>query len=181
MSESSIVPSDCFETNASTQNKLTVKNLNVQRNTTALITRCDSLNVDASLIIGTTDAKIKSFDSIPINLDISVSDPNLNLSLNDNLSKYVPLTTTVFLQAEIYLGNPPALTGPSLIAQIDTKYAPKTQQTFYGDLPLYNANPPFPFTSQVALKLDTNGQITLSFLGGTIGYLKIPIQFSYLL
>lgn len=181
MSESSIVPSDCFETNASIQNKLKIKNLTVQRDTTTFITRCDSLNVDTSLVIGTTDAKIKSFDSTPINIDISVSDPNLNLSLNDNLSKYVSLTNTVFLQAEIYLGNPPALTGPSLIAQIDVEYAPTTQQTFYGNLPMYNSNPPIPFDSQLALKLDTNGQITLSFIGGIIGYLKIPIQFSYLL
>lgn len=177
----SIVPSDSLKTNTIVHDKLKIGTLTVQSTAQSINAQCKTLNISGSLNIVETNAKIAVFDFTPIDIDISVALPALNLSLNDNISKYVSLTNTVYLQAEIYIGNPPALTAgtPFVIAQIPINYAPSFEQTFFGNIPMYNADPPLPFASQIALKLDTNGQLTLMFLSGIIGYLKIPIQLSY--
>lgn len=188
---SGLVPADLSRNNV-TSTKTLVASIIRSNQITANSAITDSITINSATAnsittnsittnsITANSATIGQLETIPISISVvpDSSEFKLNLSLENNASVYTPALNTVQLQANIFLGNPPAYTEVVTIASIPVEYAPPIDQFVYALVPSYNATPPFDFSTTVGLRLQPNGEITL-YMNNLIGYTRFPVQFSY--
>ena len=171
-----MIAQDELKTNEQTVRKQKTKAL-VCQTLDAEIVRCPKATVDNTLVIDYVASCVMT--SNPIEIDITDSPLDLELSLTTNMSAYFEASNTVMLQAQVFLGFPPGVTGPFLVGKIPSHYAPQAEQSYYVNIPLYNLFPPLPFSCQGAVAVRPDGSIHFNFMSGVLGYMYIPIQLKY--
>ena len=161
------VPSDLARTNVGVTRNLTAASV-VSNNITANTATIADLHATVTLA------------TEPIDITVNAESP-MDFSLENNASVYTPSIETVQLQANVFVGFPPGLPENNIetVGHVPIRYAPPIDQFLYASTPGYNGFPPFPFASAVSMWLKTSGELVMKFEGGTVGYMRLPVQFTY--